>query len=84
MSRILYLTDDVLSAVCLRDNGRVPPGDHLTDCWPEGRKAEPLVSFSTGTVTGYEFLSQLPAGMNSESFFSQQLAVVNRTGFLGD
>ncbi|MCU6172998.1 EAL domain-containing protein [Citrobacter cronae] len=69
MSHYLYLSDNILNAAYLPDS-LVQPGEyHLAASFPTGMKAEPLMNLHSGRITGYEFLSVLPAGMDNETFF---------------
>ncbi|EEB5174104.1 EAL domain-containing protein [Salmonella enterica subsp. enterica serovar Newport] len=76
MSENLYLSDDILSAIHLPESVMIAGEEHLSACCLVGMKAEPLVNLQTGAVVGHEFLSLLPSGVCSESFFRDQPATV--------
>lgn len=82
MSRFLYLSDDLLSAIRLPEV-MTPPGEARPGVWSlDGMKAEPLVDLHTGVVTGHEFLSLLPPGVCTETFFRRQPATAMAELFL--
>ncbi|EFU6055342.1 EAL domain-containing protein [Escherichia coli] len=74
MSEVLYLSNDMLLEIRLPESAIIAGEEHLSLCLLEGMKAEPLIRFHSGQITGYEFLSQLSAGICSETFFRQQSA----------
>ncbi|MEY8581598.1 EAL domain-containing protein [Enterobacter roggenkampii] len=72
MNRFLYLNDERFSTIHLPESVSLPGEPHLDVFSFDGMKAEPLVDLHTGRVTGHEFLSMLPAGVCSETFFRHQ------------
>lgn len=82
MASALYLSDDLINAIRLPDD-RLAQGEcHLSLSLLCGMKAEPLVDLHTGGVTGHEFLSLLPAGVCSETYFREQSAAALAELFL--
>lgn len=74
MCELLYPSNELLSGIRLPESAMIAGEEHLALRFLEGMKAEPLISFHSGQITGYEFLSQLSAGICSETFFRQQSA----------
>lgn len=74
MCEVLYPGNDLLLDIRLPESAMITGEAHLALRFLEGMKAEPLISFHSGQITGYEFLSQLSAGICSETFFRQQSA----------
>ena len=82
MASALYLSDDLINAIRLPDDRFAQGEYHLPLSLLCGMKAEPLVDLHTGGVTGHEFLSLLPAGVCSETYFREQSAVALAELFL--
>ncbi|MCO5784644.1 EAL domain-containing protein [Citrobacter meridianamericanus] len=72
MNHFLYLNNEIFKAIHLPEAVTVPGETHLAVFSFYGMKAEPLVDLHTGLVTGHEFLSMLPVGVCSETFFRYQ------------
>ncbi|ELS7235297.1 EAL domain-containing protein [Salmonella enterica] len=74
MNGFLSINDKLISVIQLPE-ALLPPGEyHLSEHSLAGMKAEPVVDLHSGAVIGYEILSVLPRGGNSEVFFSEQSA----------